>query len=83
MENLPPEVEAAVRKAVLQDLPHGAISRIDVCEVSANAYVVRVFLPVEGLKPTPYRVCRIAIPSLQVRHLKGDESRPHRISNYK
>jgi hypothetical protein len=83
VDNLPPPVDAAVRAAVFRDLPGRDISHIRIADSAPSAFVVRVFLPVPHLKPSPYRIYRIDLTSLAVRQLSGDDAKPYRIAHYK
>jgi hypothetical protein len=81
-EDVPPDVDAAVRAAVARDYPGREIGAIRSCAASPAERVVRVFLPVPRLRPSPYCVYRIE-PNGVARRLEGDEAAPFAIANYK
>ena len=83
VENLPPEVDDAVRGTIASEFSGRAISHIRVADSSPHAFVLRVFLPVPLLKPSPYVIYSVDLPSLAVTRLSGGESKPYWIANYK
>ena len=81
-ETVPPDVDAAVRAAVARDYPGREIGRIRSCAASPSERVVRVFLPVPRLRPSPYCVYRVESDGI-ARRLEGDEAARYAIPNYK
>ena len=45
--------------------------------------VVRVYLPMAKLRPTPYVIYRVDLLSMVARQLFDEEAAPYRIPNYK
>jgi hypothetical protein len=82
-EAVPADLDAAVRAAVARDYPGREISAIRSCAMSPSERVLRVYLPVPNLRPTPYVVYRVELPSKLARQLQGQEAEPYRIANYK
>lgn len=82
-EAVPTEVDAVVRAAVARDYPGREVSGIHSCAASPSERVVRVFLPVPKLRPSPYVVYRVELPSKITCQLVGEEAAPYRIANYK
>jgi hypothetical protein len=84
IENLPPEVDATVRSAIASEFPDRVVSHTRIAESSQQGVVVRVFLlSLRGLKPPPYMIYRVDLPSMVVRRLSGDEAALYKIANYK
>ena len=82
-EPVPTDVDTAVRAAVARDYPGREISAIRSCAASRSERVVRDYLPVPKLRPTPYVVYRVELPSKVAIQLLGKESAPYRIADYK
>ena len=82
-EAVPADVDAAVRAAVARDYPGREVSAIKSCAASPSERVLRVYLPVPKLRPTPYVVYRVELPSKITCQLVGEEAAPYRIANYK
>jgi hypothetical protein len=81
--SLPIGSEAAVRHAIARDIPNREISSIRVCHATPSELIVRVYLPVPKLTPTPYVIYRIELPGLVAARLSGNEAAPYQIANYK
>lgn len=82
-ESTSADLDAAVREAVARDYPGREISAIRSCGASPPERVVRVYLPVPKMRPTPYVIYRVELPSKVARQLVDQEAAPYRIANYK
>jgi len=78
-----PEIVALIADAVSRDHPRHKMGSMVVCESNATAVVVRVFLPVPTLKPSPYCIYKVDLPTKRIRKLTGEEGSRYRIKNYK
>jgi hypothetical protein len=80
---LPKEIEEAVRRAICEDMPGRSVSKVHVCAEEDLRLVVRVYLPVPDLKPTPYAVYAVDRTTFGAKRLTGRDSEPYEIANYK
>ena len=79
----PKEVDKAVRAALAHDLPGRYVSHTKLCAEEPSRLVVRAYLPVANLLPTPYVIYAVDRVTLVASELIGDESEPYEIPNYK
>jgi hypothetical protein len=78
-----PDIAAAAKQAAERDFPNKTVGRVIVCNSTPTAIIVRVFLPIPKMIPSPYAIYRVELPSLAARQLEGDDARPFRILNYR
>jgi hypothetical protein len=83
VERLQPDHKAAVQAAVARDVPSRLVGSIRVCQATPAEIILRVYLPVKCLKPTPYAIYRIDLSSLVATQLTGPVAKPFEIANYK
>ena len=82
-DEMPPEIAEAIRDEMSRNMPKHSVGRMRVCEASRRRYVVRVFLDMPDLKPSPYCIYAVELPSMRAKQLKGVEADPFYIPNYK
>lgn len=82
IDDLTPEVDAAVRAAVANEFPDRD-ARIRLCASEQEHDIVRVLLPVPKLHPPPFVIYAIDRRTQKVKRLQGDAAKPYLIANYK
>ena len=80
---LPREVENADKLAANRDYPGREIAMVKCAAIEPGRIVVRVYLPVPKLKPTPYIIYAVNREDSEAQRLEAEEAALYRIKNYK
>jgi hypothetical protein len=80
---VPPNIELAAEAAFRADFPDRNLGGTRLRAEEPGRYVIAVYSPVEGLKPTPYMIYEVARDSMASRRLTGDDGKPYLIKGYK